>query len=462
MEIQVPLKRDLGLIEAISLSTAMLAPTIAMSFNTVFAVQAAGAAAPLAFLIGTVAMLIVGACFASFERRVRSHGSVYSYLAHTFGARCGFTAGWTLLFAYAASSAASAVLAGIAGTVLLSKLGGHGASLWLWIALFAVVATGWTAWRDTKAAVRVMLAMEGFSMMIIVALAVKILYAVRLSWVPLRPDATHGWAGVGYAMVFAALAFAGFEGAATLSQETRNPRRAIPLALACTLLLSGAFYVLVTYAEVVGYGLGHVADLASAESPLSALAERYMSLRYSLCIDVAVFVSAGASTLGTAAAGARMLRALSLGNRWPRFAGLDPKHGTPRTALVVISALSAAGICIWGVVALADPLSYCLALITMATLAFILVYLGVTVAACVEAFRVRRVGSMALSGLGALLLLWPLWNNVYPVPAFPANLWPYAVAAWVVGGAIYAWRSKSGGGIEAEPVEELAGELEMR
>jgi amino acid transporter len=245
----MPLKRDLGLLEAISLSTAMLTPTVAMSFNTVFAVQSAGAAAPLSFLIGMVAMLIVGACFTAFERRVHSRGSVYSYLAHTFGARWGFTAGWTLLFSYVASTAGLSALAGLSGAILLGKLGVHGASLWLWISLFVVAAAAWTAWRDTKTAARVMLVMEGISMTIIVVLAVKIMYSVRLSWVPLRPDSTHGWTGVGYAMVFAALAFSGFEGAATLSQETKNPRRAIPLALTLTLLFSGAFYVFVTYAR---------------------------------------------------------------------------------------------------------------------------------------------------------------------------------------------------------------------
>jgi amino acid transporter len=57
---EMPLKRSLGLLEAVGLSVSILAPTLAMSFNTIFAVQAAGAAAPLAFLIGTVAMLLVG------------------------------------------------------------------------------------------------------------------------------------------------------------------------------------------------------------------------------------------------------------------------------------------------------------------------------------------------------------------------------------------------------------------
>jgi amino acid transporter len=67
---EMPLKRSLGLLEAVGLSVSILAPTRAMSCNTIFAVQAAGGVAPLAFLIGAVAMLLVGFCFVAFEKRI--------------------------------------------------------------------------------------------------------------------------------------------------------------------------------------------------------------------------------------------------------------------------------------------------------------------------------------------------------------------------------------------------------
>jgi hypothetical protein len=35
--------------------------------------------------------------------------------------------------------------------------------------------------------------------------------------------------------------------------------------------------------------------------------------------------------------------------------------------------------------------------------------------------------------LGPVLLLWVLYRNIYPVPEFPNNLWPYVALAWVVG-----------------------------
>jgi hypothetical protein len=31
-----------------------------------------------------------------------------------------------------------------------------------------------------------------------------------------------------------------------------------------------------------------------------------------------------------------------------------------------------------------------------------------------------------------LLLLWVLYRNIYPVPAYPNNLWPYFALAWML------------------------------
>lgn len=52
------LRRNLGLMEVVGLSLLMIAPTTAMAFNVTLAVGVAGIAAPLAFAISTVALLI--------------------------------------------------------------------------------------------------------------------------------------------------------------------------------------------------------------------------------------------------------------------------------------------------------------------------------------------------------------------------------------------------------------------
>ena len=50
------------------------------------------------------------------------------------------------------------------------------------------------------------------------------------------------------------LAFGGFEGAAPLAEEARNPRRTIQRAVLLATLLIGLLYVFTTYAVDVAYG----------------------------------------------------------------------------------------------------------------------------------------------------------------------------------------------------------------
>ena len=54
--------------------------------------------------------------------------------------------------------------------------------------------------------------------------------------------------------MFTLLAFGGFEGAAPLAEEARNPRRTIQRAVLLATLLIGLLYVFTTYAVDVAYG----------------------------------------------------------------------------------------------------------------------------------------------------------------------------------------------------------------
>lgn len=234
--------KKLSLVEALGVSIAILSPTISLSFNTIFAAKAAGVAAPLSFLVGTGAILLVALCFVSFERRIKEKGSVYAYIRDTFGARYGYIAGWTLLLFYAALSSCAVALTGTEVMTLLDDAHIQHPPLWMLCTLFVLFVVTWLCWRDTKLAVHGMLVFEGISVLIIFALVVHILTIVPLSLLPFHPDpAVNGWSGIGYALIFTTLAFGGFEGAATFSGETRNPERNIPIALVATVLISALF-----------------------------------------------------------------------------------------------------------------------------------------------------------------------------------------------------------------------------
>ena len=432
------LRRNLGLIEAIGLSLSIIAPTMAMAFNVTLAVGAAGSAAPLAFGIGTVALAIVGLSFVAFARRVAHAGSAYAYITREFGPRAGFITGWALMLTYMTYGTGSAVLIGNFIDAALSNYKIAVPNLWIFDSAAASCVAILLAYRNMRLAARLMLGLEVISILAIIVLGIIVLSDVNakggLSAAPFAPDAKFGWSGIGYAMVFAVLSFAGFEGAATLGEETGNPNRAIPIAVLGTVLLAGVFYIFASYIQVIGFGLGNMVALAKDSAPLNTLALKFGSRGFATVLDLAASISAFSCILGSLSAAARMLFALGRAGLAPTLGQAHPQHGTPGAAVLVIGAIMVLGELIWSPFIGAG--NYYGDTATIGTLALILVYMGVTSAEAIDASRARKWIWSGLGLLGSLILIWPLWNSIYPIPAYPGNLWPYLVVMYLLAGGV--------------------------
>lgn len=432
------LRRNLGMIEAVALSLSIIAPTMAMAFNVTLAVGAAGRAAPLAFAVGTASLAIVGLSFVAFARRVAHAGSAFAYISREFGPRAGFVAGWALMLTYLVYGTGTAALVGNFIDAALANYKIAVPGLWIVGSIAAILAAVILAYRDMRLAARLMLGLEAVSVFAIIALGVVVLHKVGtsngLSAAPFVPDPASGWSGVGYAIVFAVLSFAGFEGAATLGEETGDPNRAIPIAVLGTVILAGVFYVFASYVQVMGFGLGNMKSLANDSAPLNTLALRFGSRDFATLLDLAAAISAFSCVLGCLSAASRMLFALGRAGLAPVVGVVHERHGTPGVAVLTVGAILTAGVVFWA--PFTGPANYYGAMGTIGTLALILVYMGVTIAEAMDAARARKMLWAALGVAGTMILLWPLYNSVYPAPAWPGNLWPYAVAAYLVVGLV--------------------------
>jgi len=430
------LKRRLSLAEALGLSLSIVAPTLTAAFNISLVVGKAGSAAPVTFAIGTVLVALVAIAFVSFARRGSHAGSAYAYIAEVFGRRAGFLAGWTLLLTYLCFAAAMSVLVGDFLASALTDFGVKTGSLWVVIALLSLALSTVFAYRDVRLAGRLMLILELASLLAIVALCVVILGRTpALPAAAMRPSVqAGGWSGVAYALVFVVLSFAGFEGAATLGEETTHPRRDVPLAMLGALIGAGVFFTFASYCEVRGYGLARMGDLAKATAPLNDLANRYTNRNFAAALDVAAAFSSFSGALGSLTAAGRLFFALGRAGLAAPLARTHPTHGAPGAAILFSGALAAVALLIWAPSSGAS--SFYANVSTVAVLAVILVYLGVIAAQCRLDIGARRWLWPVFTLLGAAILVWCLVNTVLPVPAWPDYLWPYIVVAWVVAGLL--------------------------
>jgi amino acid efflux transporter len=251
------------------------------------------------------------------------------------------------------------------------------------------------------------------------------------------PFLPHGWAGVGTAISLFVWAFAGWEVGTHLSGEFRDPRRAIPIATAIALAVTGAAYLLLQIVTVGVIG-GDGGDI-----PLVALAAHAAPGAGPLVVGAAAgIVSLGVLNSYLAAFG-KLGASLAVAGDLPRFFAPGAEAGgVPRRALVLTFGVALA--------------YFAAAVLTGGHLeTFILIHTGnmvsIYAAGMIAALRIlpRRTPGWWMALLAAVLSLALLALNV-------AHLAPAALLAAAAIG-LTAWRRRRGGAPPVEVAPSLEG-----
>jgi amino acid transporter len=200
----------------------------------------------------------------------------------------------------------------------------------------------------------------------------------------------------------------------------------------------GIFYTIVMLAQTLGFGVDKqgTESFASSSAPLGDLSRSYVGPIMADAINFGVMVSAFASALGTATAGSRMLFALCRDGFLSRRLGeTSDRTGSPANALVVVMLIAIVAFVAQriGGVSAVNAFFYPA---TIGVLSMLVTYIVVNVGALRFLFVSRRVRAWeAIVPVVALaILVYVIYANVYPVPDFPFNIFPYIVAAWLIVG----------------------------
>ncbi len=434
-------QRKLNRIETAALSVAVIAMTVGMALNTPFVAGPAGASGPLVFLISTVGVLCIAASFVRLSSRVSHAGSVYGLIRYAHGRNTGFIAGWALLLTYGLFVTAAVCGFGQFVAMLMDPI----VHIPWAIYSLACGAVVWiTNYRDIKVSTRILLVTELFAIALMLVVSIVIVGKQPFTAVPFTVGSS-GFIGLSQGLVFGIMTFVGFEAAASMGEEAQNPGRDVPFAIIATVLAAGGFFTFVSYAQTVGYGLADIQSLASAATPMNDLATRYLGIPTTMAIDLGCAVSTFAMAVGSAAASSRLLLALARDGFFPdRLATLN-RFGSPGVASNLIMTSNAVLLVVliaWHNNA-SDLYGYTS---TVATFTVIIAY-AMMAAATLRRFagEDRARGQVYLSSIpivGIILLAYTLFVNIYPVPAFPFNILPYIVIAYMAAGFVILWPAR--------------------
>lgn len=439
---------SLSLTQVLFQSVAHMGPTQAVNFILLFGFAFAGPALPLSAALALLAVVLIANCVGQLAKQMPSAGGLYSYASSAVGSKGGFMVGWSFLVVELLVPCGYGMLGGVAMQGLLENQFGISGTWWIWtVALIALFA--YLNYRSVELSTGVGVVLGVIEVVIILALAVYMIVVAGDSntLAVFNPaNALEGdWSGVFKGMVFVILAAQGFEAAAPLGEEARNPRRTVPRAILLAALIVGAFYLVAAYGTVMGWGFDRMASYAENPDPWVTLARTFWGVGWIL-VFFAIMNSVLAGGNAGAIASTRTLYAMGRTNVLPSVLGrTHPVHQTPHVAVlvtaVIAGALALAGGFYWGPV---DALGI---VGTVITLLALLVYITTCIGCAVYYLRERReefnpILHGAIPAAATLVLLAPVYFQFNPLPEYPI-LWGtwFTLVALLAGVAILIFTS---------------------
>lgn len=445
------LRRSLSVWQAVGLSVVLMAPSMAANINPQGTAGLAGRAVPLAFFLAAIGVLLVAYGFVRMCQYYQHAGSVYAFVGATLGPRTGFVSGFGLLGTYSFYGVVTASATGIFGTAFLQQIGVWDAPpSWapFLLAAVALLLALYLTIIPARRGTGVLLTVEGVTVALIVVITAVVLVRILSGSAPgdasfdlsvFVPEPGTDGSAIFLGIVFGFLSFAGFEAAATLGEEARNPRRDIPRAILGTAIFGGIYFTVVTAVEMMAFGTDAdgVAAFASSPSLLGEIGTSYLGSWVGDAVTLGAAISAFGCCLACMVGASRLMFALGRDAAGNKGIGQTSGSGTPANAAIAVALLMAFIIVVSAVFFDAEAFDTFLWSGTIGTLILLVIYVLTTIGAVRLVFVQRKMAVpmwQVVIPIAALLVLgYTIYRNVIPYPTEgPPQWFPIVDGGWLL------------------------------
>jgi amino acid transporter len=455
----IGLRRDaIGLREVLFQSITDMAPGAAIAASIPAGAAFGGGSLPLSVVLALIACLFCAWCVGELARELPAAGSLATYAARGLHPSLGFLVAW----AYATEGALipPLVLLQLGFTVaatLHTELGVSASLWWPWTVLGALII-GAAGYFGIQASARLGTILGVFEIVVFLVLGVFFIVhagganTAQVFTTHFTPKSYAGITGVIAGSVYTVLAFGGFEGAAPLAEEAKDPRRTVRRAVLLATLLIGLLYVFTTYAVTVVFGPGRFATFTtSGHASWEGLARSLFGFFWFF-----VFLAIVNSTIANSNAGvnvaSRTAYAMGRVRAFPSvFAVVSERHRSPLVALGATLAITI-GVSLGLGFGYGPTVAFAM---VGAGLVILLVSVYIVVdAACIGYFlRARRFRPIAhgLIPILGILAFVPAWLTATGIHVFsfispltpPISYMAYGIGGFMAVGVLYLaflWR----------------------
>ncbi len=446
-------REAIGLREVVFQSITHMAPAAATAFSIPFGIAFAGGASPLAVVIALVGSLFVALSIGQLAKHLPSAGSFYTYASRALHPSIGFLVGWAYAFVEPLVAPLLFLNLGFAAADVFHTEFHWAADLWWpWAIAGAIVvfAIGYLGIRVSAGTGTVLgvfeIAVFGLIALTLIAKADHNTLSVFTTKYANNPDFT-GFSGVFAGSVFTVLAFIGFEAAAPLAEEAKDPTRTVRLAVIGSAIAIGLYYVLTTYAVMAFIGPSKAKDFATGAGWLGLGRDAWGAFGFAM-----IFLAIVNSTIANANAGSnaatRTWYAMGRIRLLPAaLAKVHHRYQSPHVS-VVMQLVVGLVVALW-LGFQYDPITAFGLIATMIVVAFVPLYMICNLSCLAYYWRYQRSEfNWILHGLFPILgiaVMVPAFLAGAGIPAFkfisrlphPLSVAGPVVGAWMVIGVIY-------------------------
>ncbi|WP_034691090.1 amino acid permease [Kaistella palustris] len=358
------LKKTLSSASLVALGIGAIIGAGLFSITGLAAANYAGPGIMISFVIAAIGCAFAGLCYAEFASMIPVAGSAYTYSYATMGEFIAWIIGWDLVLEYAVGAATVASSwSGYLGKFLSSfgvalpenlmttpfdvtSSGGMG--LVNLPAIFIVVIMSLVLIKGTSESAFVNTLIVIIKVAIVIAFIVvgwKYVKAENLT--PLIPENTgkfgeYGWSGIIRAAAVVFFAYIGFDAVSTAAQETKNPKKSMPIGIMGSLLICTVLYIVFAYVMVgvvhykeftAGGGGDHLAPVAIAIEAMGSVVNGQMVPAYpwlNTTIILAILLGYSSVILVMLMGQSRVFYSMSKDGLLPKvFSEVHPKFRTP-------------------------------------------------------------------------------------------------------------------------------------
>lgn len=286
------LKRVLGTWGLIALGVGVIIGAGLFSVTGIVAGEHTGPAIILSFAVAAICCALAGLCYAEFASMIPVAGSAYTYSYFTMGELVAWIIGWDLVLEYALAAMTVSISWSRYFCVIMRDIGIHLPIEWTACpadggifnlpATLLIVLLSLILMRGTKGSSKFndfLVILKVSVVLLFIIIGFKYIRTDNLT--PFIPENTgtfgeYGWSGIlrGAAIVF--FAFLGFDAISTAAQETKNPRKNMPIGILGSLLICTILYMIfaLVMTGVVDYHAYKGADsIAPAATAIAHMGE---------------------------------------------------------------------------------------------------------------------------------------------------------------------------------------------